>query len=254
MKTILVIGGHDPSGGAGIQADIESIAANGGHAVSAITALTVQDTANVSRIDPVPVDLFQQTLETLDGDFHLDAIKIGLIGDSGIAEAIALFLEKHADIPVVLDPVLAAGGGKEMSSESIRKVMIERILPHVTLVTPNLPEAQRLTGEATADSCAAKLMEHGAKSIFITGGHSEDEAIINRYFDVSGEQQFEWERLDGEFHGSGCTLASSIALFLTREMPIKLALRLAQAFTHDALAKAEQLGKGQKIPRRIIGG
>lgn len=252
MKTILVIGGHDPSGGAGIQADIESIAANGGHAISAITALTVQDTVNVSRIEPVPVDLFQQTLETLDGDFEIDAIKIGLIGDSTIAGEIADFLDKHAGIPVVFDPVLAAGGGREMSSEQIRRVMIEKILPHVTLVTPNQPEAQRLTGETTTDSCAAKLMQYGADSVLITGGHDKDETVINRYFDATGEQQFEWERLDGEYHGSGCTLAASIALFLTREMPMKLALRLAQAYTHDALLRADQPGKGQKIPRRIV--
>ena len=151
MKTILAIGGHDPCGGAGIQADIESIAANGGHAVTAITALTVQDTVNVSRIEPVPVDLFRQVLASLDDDLSFDAIKIGLIGDAGIAEAIADFLESHTGIPVVLDPVLAAGGGREMSSQAIREQMLEKILPHVSLVTPNLPEARRLTGKDDAN-------------------------------------------------------------------------------------------------------
>ena len=253
MKTILAIGGHDPSGGAGIQADIEAIAANGGHAVTAITALTVQDTVNVSRIEPVPVDLFRQVLGTLDDDFAFDAVKIGLIGDAGIAEAIADFLEGHADIPVVLDPVLAAGGGKELSSQQLRDFMLERLLPHVSLVTPNLPEAQRLTGESDAASCASSLLERGAKAVLVTGGHDEGGAIINRWFDGSSEHRFEWQRLEGEFHGSGCTLASALAVFLAREMPMKLALRLAQAFTHDALLKAERLGRGQKIPRRIAG-
>lgn len=253
MKTILAIGGHDPCGGAGIQADIESIAANGGHAVTAITALTVQDTVNVSRIEPVPVDLFRQVLATLDGDLSFDAIKIGLIGDAGIAEAIADFLESQTGIPVVLDPVLAAGGGREMSSQAIREQMLEKILPHVSLVTPNLPEARRLTGKDDAASCASLLLDKGAEAVLITGGHDEGDSIINRWYDASGEQRFEWERLEGEFHGSGCTLASAVAVFLAREMPMKLALRLAQAFTHDALAKAGQVGRGQKIPRRIAG-
>mgnify|MGYP000013509672 FL=1 len=253
MKTILAIGGHDPGGGAGIQADIEAIAANGGHAVTAITALTVQDTINVSRVEPVSSGFFLDVLETLDGDFAFDAIKIGLIGDAHIAEAIAGFLGNHPGIPVVLDPVMAAGGGKELSSGQIRDIMLERILPHVELVTPNLPEAQRLTGESNAAACAAHLIARGAGNVLVTGGHDGGDTVINRWFDAGGEQQFVWERLDGEFHGSGCTLASSIAVFLAREMPMKLALRLAQAFTHDALAKAEHIGRGQKIPRRIAG-
>jgi hydroxymethylpyrimidine/phosphomethylpyrimidine kinase len=253
MKTILAIGGHDPGGGAGIQADIEAIAANGGHAVTAITALTVQDTVNVSRIEPVPPELFREVLDVLDGDFTIDAIKIGLIGDVGIAGAIAGFLERHPDIPVVLDPVLAAGGGRELSSQAIRDLMLDRILPNVSLVTPNLPEAQRLTGESDAAACASLLLERGAQAVLITGGHDDGDTVVNRWFDGNDEQRFEWERLEGEFHGSGCTLASAVAVFLAREMPVKLALRLAQAFTHDALARAEQLGRGQKIPRRIAG-
>lgn len=253
MKTILAIGGHDPCGGAGIQADIEAIAANGGHAVTAITALTVQDTVNVSRIEPVPPDLFREVLLALDDDIRPDAIKIGLIGDADIADIITDFLERHPDLPIVLDPVLAAGGGAEMSSQVIRDRMLEKLLPHVSLVTPNLPEAQRLTGKSDAPSCAAALLDHGADAVLVTGGHDEGGTVINRWFDAKGEQQFEWERLDGEFHGSGCTLASAIATFLAREMPMKLALRLAQAFTHDALQKAGQAGRGQKIPRRIAG-
>jgi hydroxymethylpyrimidine/phosphomethylpyrimidine kinase len=253
MKTILAIGGHDPGGGAGIQADIEAIAANGGHAVTAITALTVQDTVNVSRVVPIEAELFRQTLATLDGDFTIDAIKIGLIGDVGIAEVIADFLDSHQDIPVVLDPVLAAGGGTEMSSRQLREFMLDRLLPYVALVTPNLPEAQRLTGEKDAAGCASALLDKGAGAVFVTGGHDGGDTIINLWFDGNSEQRFEWERLEGEFHGSGCTLASAVAVFLAREMPVKLALRLAQAFTHDALAKAEQLGRGQKIPRRIAG-
>ena len=253
MKTILAIGGHDPSGGAGIQADIEAIAANGGHAVTAITALTVQDTVNVSRVVPSEAGLFRQILETLDADTGFDAIKIGLVSDIDIAGAIAEFLENHRDIPVVLDPVLAAGGGTELSSQELRDFMLERLLPHVSLITPNLPEAQRLTGETDAAACASVLLGKGAKAVLVTGGHDESDTIINRWFDTNGEQGFEWERLEGEFHGSGCTLASAIAVFLARGMPMKLSLRLAQAFTHDALAKAEKIGRGQKIPRRIAG-
>lgn len=253
MKTILAIGGHDPSGGAGIQADIEAIAANGGHAVTAITAMTVQDTVNVSRIEPVPLDLFKEVLATLEKDFRIDAIKIGLIGDVAIAKAIAEFLARKSDIPVILDPVLAAGGGTELASEAIRDVMLTKIVPYATLVTPNLTEAQRLTGKTEAADCAGSLIDLGAESVLITGGHDDGEHVVNRWFDVDGEQAFDWERLEGEFHGSGCTLASSIAVFLAREIPMKLALRLAQGFTHDALVKAEQIGHGQKNPRRVTG-
>ena len=129
--------------------------------------------------------------------------------------------------------------------------MLEQILPRVSLVTPNLPEAQRLTGQTTAEACAEFLLQSGANSVLITGGHNDGETVINRYFDKTGEQQFEWERLHGEYHGSGCTLASALALFLAREMPVKLALRFAQAYTHDTLVKARQIGKGQQIPQRI---
>ena len=253
MKTILAIGGHDPSGGDGIQADIESIAANGGHAITAVTALTVQDTLDVALVEPVPVGLFSRVLDALDADIAIDAIKIGLVGDAAIAGAIAGFIDRHPDMPVVLDPVLAAGGGTEMSSEAIRAAMLEKLLPRVTLVTPNLPEAQRLSGESDAAACAARLLENGAGNVLITGGHESGETVINRWFHAGGVERFAWERLDGEFHGSGCTLASAIAVFLARGMPIKLALRLAQAFTHDALAKAEQIGRGQKIPHRVAG-
>ncbi len=254
MKNILVIGGHDPSGGAGIQADIEAIAANGCHAVTVISAMTVQDTSNVFQMIPVKASILRRQLDVLLDDMPVSAVKIGLIGNAENARLIAQRLRMMPQIPVIVDPVLAAGGGSELATDALLQFYRNELLPLTTVFTPNLPEAQRLSEKSEVDSCAFALLDKGARNVLITGGHEQADVVINRLYDISGKvEEWEWQIFEGEFHGSGCTLASAIAAFVAREVPLKLALRLAQAYTCDALDKARQLGKGQLIPLRVAG-
>ena len=255
MKNILVIGGHDPSGGAGIQADIEAIAANGCHAMTVISALTVQDTSNVFQMIPVKASILRRQLDVLLDDMPVAAVKIGLIGNAENAMLIARRLRQMPQIPVIVDPVLAAGGGSELATDALLQFYRNELLPLTTVFTPNLPEAQRLSEQVEVDDCAFSLLEKGARNVLITGGHEQADAVVNRLYDISGNvEEWHWPILEGEFHGSGCTLASAIAAFVARQIPLKLALRLAQGYTCDTLDKALQLGKGQLIPLRIVAG
>ncbi len=252
MKNILVIGGHDPSGGAGIQADIEAIAANGCHAVTVISALTVQDTCNVFQMIPVKASVLRRQLDVLLDDMPVAAVKIGLIGNAENARLIAHRLRMMPEVPVIVDPVLAAGGGSELATDALLQFYRNELLTLTTVFTPNLPEAQRLSEKSDVDSCALALLDKGVKNVLITGGHEQGEAVINRLYDASGKvSEWEWPSIDGEFHGSGCTLASAVAAFVAQKIPLKLALRLAQAYTCDTLDKASKLGKGQLIPQRV---
>ena len=255
MKNILVIGGHDPSGGAGIQADIEAIAANGCHAVTVISTMTVQDTRNVFQMIPVQTSILRRQLDVLLDDMPVAAVKIGLIGNAENARLIARRLRRMPQVPVIVDPVLAAGGGSELATGALLQFYRNELLPLTTIFTPNLPEAQRLSKLVEVDDCAFFLLDKGAKNVLITGGHEQDKAVVNRLYDNSGKvEEWEWQIFEGEFHGSGCTLASAIAAFVAQQIPLKLALRLAQAYTCDTLDKALQLGNGQLIPLRITAG
>lgn len=254
MKNILVIGGHDPSGGAGIQADIEAIAANGCHAMTVISALTVQDTSNVFQMIPVKASIIRRQIDVLLDDMSVAAVKIGLIGNAENARLIARRLRTMPQIPVIVDPVLAAGGGSELATDALLQFYRNELLPLTTVFTPNLPEAQRLSEKSEVDSCALALLDKGAKNVLITGGHEQGEAVINRLYDAGGKvDEWEWPSIEGEFHGSGCTLASAIAAFVAQQIPLKLALRLAQAYTCDTLDNARKLGQGQLIPLRVSG-
>lgn len=253
LPVVLAIGGHDPSGGAGIQADIETISALGAHPVTAITALTVQDTVDVRSLHTTEPGLVIQQIRCVLNDIGADVIKIGLLGSTLVADVVARVLNDYPTIPVVLDPVLAAGGGTELSDSELRQQIRERILPRTLLVTPNGPEAIRLSGAEDTDQVGEKLMDLGCDHVLITGGHDSGEEIINRYYGPdAGRDQWAWPRLGGEYHGSGCTLASACATLLARGLPMKMALRLGQAFTQDALAQAHSAGHGQLLPRRVL--
>jgi hydroxymethylpyrimidine/phosphomethylpyrimidine kinase len=253
LPVVLAVGGHDPSGGAGIQADIETIAALGCHAATAVTTLTVQDTVNVIALHPVDSWILRAQLNSVFDDMAVAVVKVGLLGGVAAANTLADVLEARSDLPVVLDPVLAAGGGAELSSDALREVIRMRLLPRTFLVTPNTVEAQRLTGASAPEAAAMALMELGARHVLLSGGHEPGDEVVNRYFGPDGARdEWRWPRLAGEFHGSGCTLASACAALLARGLPIGMALRLAQAFTHDALAQADRPGRGQAVPRRVL--
>ena len=248
---VLCFSGHDPSGGAGVQADIETIFSHCCHPASVITALTEQDSHNVKKLIPQrPDDIISQA-ETLLADFDVAVIKIGLIGDASVARAIAEILP--TSIPVVLDPVLAAGGGTELASQELIETIVERLLPLTTIITPNSEEARRLSGKQALNDCARWLQAKGADHVLITGTHEQSELVQNcLYMPDELTETFNWERLPHHYHGSGCTLASSIASMLARGLDMFTAVNEAQEFTWQSLAAADKPGHGQYNPNRLF--
>jgi hydroxymethylpyrimidine/phosphomethylpyrimidine kinase len=248
---VLCVGGHDPTGGAGIQADIETVRALGGRVISILTALTEQDSRNVVSIAPVSTSMFRSTLDTLLADIRPDAVKIGLIAD---AEQIDLLATRLADlaVPLVLDPVLSAGGGFGFGNDDVIRHMRDRLLPRTTLVTPNRAEARRLTGEEQPDRAAGALLDLGARAVLVTGAdEAEGDEMENRlWLPASTVKRFKWPLLPGVYHGSGCTLASACAACLALGATIEQAAADAQTFTHRALSRACSPGQGQSLPTR----
>jgi len=250
---VLCFSGHDPSGGAGIQADIETIFSHRCHPAGIITTLTEQDSNNVSKLIPQQPDDIISQAETLLGDFKVSAIKIGLIGDAAIARAIGRILQQCPGIPVVLDPVLAAGGGTELANQELIATIVEQLLPLTAILTPNSEEARRLSGQQALADCAQWLREKGANNVLITGTHEESKHVHNRLFmpdDLT--ETFNWERLPHHYHGSGCTLASAIAAQLAQGLDIFTAVNEAQEFTWQSLAAAYKRGRGQYNPNRLF--
>ena len=253
---VLCFSGHDPSGGAGVQADIEAIAAQGAHAAMVITALTVQDTKNVQSFIATESDLFLQQAEAIFADMPVAAMKIGMTGSAEIVKSIGQILDQHPEIPVILDPVLAAGGGLSLAGDDTAKqtmidALKQRIIPRCQLLTPNIPEALALSGADHIDAAAAELLKLGAKAILITGGHGDAEDIEHRLYTANKDISFRNPRLAGEFHGSGCTLASAIAANLAAGQKLNNAVRVGLDFTYRSLEAAQPMGRGQLIPQRI---
>ena len=249
--TVLVFAGHDPSGGAGIQADIEAIGAMGAHAATVITCLTIQDSGNVKALRPVEIATLTQQARTVLADYSIQAIKIGLIGSAEAAAAIASILAENPEIPVILDPVLAAGGGTELAGTSLIETMRKEILPRTFLTTPNSEEARRLAETDKLDDCAAKLLQTGCKSVLITGTHEESDSVINTLYQPGSKSSRSWGRLEGSYHGSGCTLASAASALIAAGTPLELAVIQAQLYTWRSLERAFLPGKGQFIPNRL---
>lgn len=250
---VMTLAGHDPGGGAGIQADIEAIASQGCHPVSVITCLTVQDTCNVQRIEPVADYLIEQQAEALLADMPVAAFKIGLLGSVAAVEAVHRILLQAPDVPVILDPVLAAGGGKNLSTDRLVEAIHEYLLPLTTLLTPNVPEAARLaiTGD-TLDAQALSLLDQGCAYVLLTGTHAETERVENAlYGEGKRLRTWTWERLPETYHGSGCTLASACAANLAKGMETGKAVAAAQAYAWGSLQAGYKLGKCQWIPNRF---
>lgn len=251
--TILSLSGFDPSGGAGIQADIESITSMGGHAVPVITALTVQNTQNVDYFQAVDSQLFSDQVNKILDDVAVKAIKIGMIGSLNIIEAIADILKQNSDLPVIYDPVLAAGGGTNLTESGMLDAIKELILPHVTILTPNSPEARQLSNENDIKNCGYKLMKSGCDAVLLTGTHEDEEHVNNHWFH-NGEyvETFSWDRLPHEYHGSGCTLASAIAALIAQGLDSFNAVNEAQDYSWNTLKHAFQISNnGQLIPNRF---
>ena len=249
---VLCLSGHDPGGGAGIQADIEAIAAQDAHAMCVITALTVQDTCNALRVEPIAPELFAAQIELLMADSPLAAIKIGLIG---CVEQIPVIVDTiaRARVPVVCDPVLRAGGGSNLSSEPLMEAMRRDLLPRVDVITPNAAEARRLVPEAAdLPAAAAALQRAGTPHVLITGGDEPTTEAINLWHRPDGAPQaFRWPRWPQAFHGSGCTLAAALAGRLALGEDMGTALEAAQRYTHGALGRGFASGRGRLLPERL---
>ncbi len=249
---VLCFSGHDPSGGAGVQADIETLVSHRCHAASIITALTEQDTCNVKKLLPQsPADIISQA-NTILADLDIKAFKIGLIGHHDTAKAIHAILQAHPQIPVVLDPVLAAGGGAAMADRPLIDAITTLLLPCTTLLTPNSHEARKLTGRADLDLCGLDLLDKGCRFVLITGTHEATSAVSNRlYHDRRCLETYHWDRLPENYHGSGCTLAASIAGLLAQGLTPVQAASEAQEYTWNALYHGYRPGKGQHNPDRL---
>ena len=249
--TILTIAGHDPTGGAGIQADIETINSLGGHACSIITSLTSQDSKNLYSFEPVSADLIRRQFRLLRNDFEIRAIKTGMIGSYQLLVTLAELLSQLPDIPLIIDPVLAAGGGSSVSDSDFVAAFNEQLLPLATLITPNIPEARALSGQQSPEACAHALLASGCKNILITGTHEDEDNVVNRLYQADGKSLFiESQRLVGTYHGSGCTLASAISFYLASGHSLTNSIKLAQDYTIEALSKADNPGQGQAFPVR----
>jgi hydroxymethylpyrimidine/phosphomethylpyrimidine kinase len=254
-RTVLVFAGADPSGGAGIAADILAVAAQGAHALPVITALTVQDNDRVYEVLPVDCEVVRRQVLALMGKVAIHAVKIGIPGSRSNAVAIAgligLLRRDQPGLPVVLDPVLASGAGDALAREDPRDVLAP-LLSLATLIVPNLPEARAICGtDGTLAEQAGRLRARGCGDVFITGGHADGEWVVNRWFGAAGEREWRWPRLSGQFHGSGCTLASAIAARLARGDSMEHALGAAQLFCHQALDDSFSIASGQRIPLRL---
>jgi hydroxymethylpyrimidine/phosphomethylpyrimidine kinase len=254
MPVVLILAGNDPSGGAGIAADIESLVSVGCHPAPVITALTVQDTQNVKEMVPLSPGLLAAQARAVLEDMPVAAIKIGLTGSVENTEVIHTLLMDYPHIPVILDPILAAGGGTQLATLDLLDALRTLLLPLTTVLTPNSPEARRLAPAADSlEACASALLETNCKFVLITGTHEDSPQVTNiLYGNYRLLETFTWERLPYSYHGSGCTLAATIAGFIAHGEEPRSAIRRAQNYTFEALRAGYQPGKGQHIPRRLF--
>lgn len=254
IPVVMTFAGNDPTGGAGIQADIEAIASMGCHGAPVVTALTAQDTTNVMRVEPVPATFVIEQARAVLEDMTVSSVKIGLLGSVENVEAIHTILVDYPDIPVVLDPVLRAGGGRELADTNLQDAMVELLFPLTSILTPNSEEARRLAREAdTIDACAQELLSKGCELVLITGGHEQTVAVENRlYGNMRLLETFAWERLPHHYHGSGCTLSASIAGLLAQGLEPFTAIHEAQEYTWEALNAGYRIGMGQFVPNRLF--
>lgn len=259
---VLSFAASDPTGGAGLQADLMTLASMGCHPLSVLTALTVQDTAGVDSVLPMDAEWVEDQARTLLEDMPVAAFKIGLLGSVENIAVIAEILSDYPDVPLVLDPVLASGRGDQLADEETISALRELLLPQTTVLTPNSLEARRLAdddeeseggGDPSLIDCARRLIVCGCEYVLVTGTHENTQQVVNSLYGEHGLVRSDaWERLPGSYHGSGCTLASAIAANLANGLSVENAVRDAQDYTWQALAAGFRPGMGQYIPDRFF--
>jgi hydroxymethylpyrimidine/phosphomethylpyrimidine kinase len=289
IPAVLVFAGTDPTGGAGMQADILTLASLGCHPLTVVTAVTVQDTVGVEDYLPMDAEWIADQARGVLEDIPVAAIKLGMLGSTEAVAAIAEVVSDYPDIPLILDPVLASGRGDSLANEELLAALRDLLLPQTTVVTPNSLEARRLaetgwegeggdedesrddipgeTYEGSDDDngddegetpmalqeCARNILEMGCEYVLITGAHEQGPQVTNTLYNTRGVvQKLHWDRLPGSYHGSGCTLASAVAAYLAQGLDVADAVKEAQEYTYQTLKNAFRPGMGQFIPDRLF--
>ena len=246
--SVLTIAGSDSGGGAGVQADLKTFAALGVHGLSAITALTAQDTRRVHAIHQVPPAHLQRELEALGGDFRIAAVKIGMLGSAAVIGVVERFLRQLPRVPVVLDPVLVSSSGTPLLAARALALLRERLVPLAHLLTPNLPEAAALLGRPlprNANAAARALLDLGAGAVLLKGGHRRGVLIVDTLVDAHATRQFRHRRRALTAHGTGCVLSAAIAAGLAAGMALDAAVHKAERHLQRALRGAYRAGHGR---------
>ena len=249
----LTIAGSDSGGGAGIQADLKTFAAHGVHGLSAIAALTAQHTRGVTAVHVPEIGFLRAQLDACFEDFRIGAVKIGMLASAGVIDAVADALERHRPPFVVLDPVMVATSGAKLLQDDALHALRTRLVPLASIITPNIPEAELLTGMRILDAAAAdrailSLRRMGSPAVLLKGGHlDEGECVIDRYDDGHADATFMHDRLPVEGHGTGCTLASAIAANLCRGMAMPAAVEAATDYIERALRGGYRPGRGEVV-------
>jgi hydroxymethylpyrimidine/phosphomethylpyrimidine kinase len=256
---VLSFAASDPTGGAGLQADLLTLASMGCHPLSVVTALTVQDTRGVEALHAIDADWVSEQARTLLEDMPVAAFKLGVLGSAENAAVIADVLEDYPGVPVILDPVIASGRGDALADDVLVDALRSLIVPQSTIVTPNSLEARRLAEDDLEDegldleSCAGRLLAMGCDYVLVTGTHELGAEVVNTLYAQDGIVRADrWPRLAGSYHGSGCTLASAIAAALANGLGVPEAVRDAQEYTWQALASGFRPGMGQLLPDRFF--
>jgi hydroxymethylpyrimidine/phosphomethylpyrimidine kinase len=251
IARILVIAGSDSGGGAGIQADIKTVTALGGYAASAVTALTAQNTLGIQAVMDVPPAFIRKQIRAVADDIGVDAVKTGMLAREAVIAAVAEELRRMRGVTLVVDPVMVAKDGTRLLDKAANDALKRELAPLATVLTPNVPEAEELTGMEIRDlddmrRAGTMLMTLGAKGVLITGGHMDLEDIPNLLTTAGGHQIFTIRRVhSAHTHGTGCTLASAIAVKLAQGLDLPSAVGEAIDYVSAAIHEAPGLGRGQ---------
>lgn len=257
---VLVFAATDPSGGAGLQADIMTLSSMGCHPLSVVTAVTIQDTMGVDDVSAIDAEWVADQARCVLEDMPVAAFKLGLLGSIEQIAAIAEVVSDYPEVPLILDPVLASGRGDELVNEEMVIALRELLVPQTTILTPNSLEARRLAAEDSEEEnepdlaeCARRLIASGCEYVLVTGTHENTPQVVNTLYGQNGVVRSDaWQRLPGSYHGSGCTLASAIAATIANGLEIAEAVKDAQEYTWQTLKAAFRPGMGQHIPDRMF--
>ncbi|WP_251975828.1 bifunctional hydroxymethylpyrimidine kinase/phosphomethylpyrimidine kinase [Salinicola avicenniae] len=255
---VLILAGHDPSGGAGLVADAEAVRGCGGWPVTVPTAMTVQSTRDVISVEPCSGDFIRRAARALIDDFRIHAIKVGLIPDLEVLDAVIDVARLCPGVPLIVDPVIQSGGGTDLSTPGLVAAIRQRLLPLVDILTPNRRELSLIAATPTADevSQVVEIMSLGCAGVLVTGtdplaGEVAEGQVVHTLHTPELNRQWQWPRLPAHYHGSGCTLASALASRLAAGEGLAAACAQAQRFTWDTLDHGLALGRGQYLPDRV---